>query len=207
MYSAARATKGGYSVISDERLVVRTLDGDHQAFTELVERHQGIVYNICYRILGERFEAEDAVQEAFLRAYRSLHRYDLERPFRTWLLSIASNYCIDRLRRRRLQKLSIEELLPSHPALASGEPSPEDAALKSERHDSMQGMLEQLAPKYRAVVVLYYWYDMSCREIADALHTQEGTVKSRLFRARQQLADQFAAQGGPFHAAAALSGI
>lgn len=194
-------------MISDEKLVVSTLDGDHQAFTELVERHQGIVYNICYRILGERFEAEDAVQEAFLRAYRNLHRYDLKRPFRTWLLSIASNYCIDRLRRRRLQKLSIEELLPSHPALASSEPSPEDATLKSERHDSMQGMLEQLSPKYRAVVVLYYWYDMSCREIADALHTQEGTVKSRLFRARQQLADQFASRGGTFHAAAALGGL
>lgn len=182
-------------MLTDQELVRRTLKGDHQAFSELVERHQGIAYNVCYRMLGERFEAEDAVQEAFLRAYRHLRGYDPERPFKTWLLSIASNHCIDRLRRRRFTKLSIEELLPSHPALASREIGPEEAAVSNERSDTFQEMLEQLSPKYRSVVVLYYWYDMSCKEIADVLETQEGTVKSRLFRARQHLASQMQTRG------------
>ncbi|HOA23809.1 MAG TPA: sigma-70 family RNA polymerase sigma factor [Aggregatilineales bacterium] len=199
-------------MLTDQELVIRTLKGDHQAFAELVERHQGVVYNVCYRMLGDRFEAEDAVQETFLRAYRHLRGYDQERPFKTWLLSIASNHCIDRLRRRRFTKLSIEELLPSHPALASREIGPEEAAVRNERSDSFQGMLEELSPKYRAVVVLHYWYDMSCKEIADVLGTQEGTVKSRLFRARQQLATQAAARAAhldlrvPAHGTLALMG-
>ena len=84
-------------------LVLRAQQGNDEAFTSLVERYQTPVYNLCYRMLGERTEAEDAAQEAFLRAYLNLKRYDPARSFKTWVLSIASNYCIDRLRRRRLQ--------------------------------------------------------------------------------------------------------
>ncbi len=183
------------TVTTDQELVAKSLNGDHQAFTELVERYEHAVYNLGYRILGDGLEAEDAAQETFLRAYRHLQRYDPARSFKTWLLAIASNHCIDRLRRRRLNKLSIEELLPSHPALASKEPGPEESTLRNERHDRLQGLLNELSPKYRAVVVLHYWYDMSCTEIAEMLDTQEGTVKSRLFRARQTLASRLATSG------------
>lgn len=175
----------------DKTLVKRILGGDHLAFTELVETYQQSVFNLAYRMLGDSYEAEDASQEAFLRAYRNLHRYDTERSFKTWLLTITSNHCIDRIRRRRLQKLSLDEMLPSHPALASHDPGPEAVTISNERRDGFQEMLEELSPKYRAVVILHYWYEMSCTEIAEALGTREGTVKSRLFRARRTLADTF----------------
>ncbi len=181
--------------MTDQEFVLQSIEGDHQAFSELVERHQQAVFNLSYRMLGDSYEAEDAAQEVFLRAYRHLRRYDLERPFKTWLLAIASNHCIDRLRKRRFSKLSIDELLPSHPALASREPGPEESVVRHERQDRLQNFLEELSPKYRAVIVLHYWYDMSCNEIAEILNTQEGTVKSRLFRARQTLASQLSTSG------------
>lgn len=171
-------------------LVASVLAGDQEAFGELVELYQRPVYNLTYRMLGEAGEAEDAAQEAFLRAYQHMDRYDNTRPFKTWLLSIASNYCIDRLRKRRLTWLSLEEPLPPHPSLTSAEAEPEDAALSGERHAAIQTMLTELAPEYRAAVVLRYWYDMSYTEIAEMLETTESAIKSRLFRARQSLAEK-----------------
>jgi len=171
-------------------LVAGVLDGDQEAFGELVELYQRPVYNLAYRMLGEAGEAEDAAQEAFLRAYQHMDRYDQTRPLKTWLLSITSNYCIDRLRKRRLTWLSLEEPLPPHPSLTSGEAEPEDAALSGERHEAIQSMLTDLAPEYRAAVVLRYWYDMSYTEIAEMLDTTESAIKSRLFRARQSLAEK-----------------
>ncbi len=177
----------------DRELINRVLKGDHQSFTELVERYESVVYNLAYRMLGDGFEAEDATQEVFLRVYCHLHRYDPERPFKTWVLSIASNHCIDRIRRRRAITLSIESLFPAHPALTSREPNPEEAAARNERSATLQNMLDNLSPAHRIVIVLHYWHGLSCTEIAAMLGTREGTVKSRLFRARQMLANQFMA--------------
>lgn len=182
---------------TDHELVARTLKGEQQAFAELVEAYQTSVFNLTYRMLGNRGEAEDAAQEAFLRAYQHLKRYDPTRPFKTWLLSIASNYCIDRLRKRRLTWLSIDEPLPPHPALNSDEPNPERAAVLNEREQAMQNLLAELAPDYRAAVVLKYWYDMSYVEIAETLDTTESAIKSRLYRARQMLADELRAGKAP----------
>lgn len=170
--------------------VQAAMEGDQDAFAELVYTYQDAVYNLCYRLLSERTEAEDAAQEAFLRAYLNLQRYDPSRSFKTWLLTIASNHCIDRLRRRRMQWLSIEdEMLPGL-SLSSDEPEPEDAAMTKEQKTAIQGLLDQLNPEYRAAVVLRYWYDYSYSEIADILDTTESAIKSRLFRARQILAEK-----------------
>ncbi len=179
--------------MSEEAPIVRewvmgARDGDQVAFSNLVEHYQNAVFNLAYRLLGEAQEAEDAAQEAFLRAYANLSHYDIDRPFKTWLLSITSNHCIDRLRKRRLTWLSLEdEALVPHPALVSAEPGPEEAFLDVERSHQLQGLLAQIPPDYRTVVVLRYWYDMSYAEIADTLDTTESAVKSRLFRARQAL--------------------
>ncbi|HYO88358.1 MAG TPA: sigma-70 family RNA polymerase sigma factor [Candidatus Limnocylindrales bacterium] len=165
------------------------LAGDQDAFAELVYTFQDAVYNLCYRMLSDHVEAEDASQEAFLRAYLNLRRYDPGRPFKTWLLSIASNHSIDRLRKRRMQYVSIDDPLPSL-TLSSNEPEPEDAALIHEQSQRIQSLLDTLAPEYRAAVVLRYWYDYSYLEIADILDTTESAIKSRLFRARQMIAEQ-----------------
>jgi RNA polymerase sigma-70 factor, ECF subfamily len=174
----------------DSLWVQRTLAGDPQAFGELVQRYERDAFNLAYRMLNDRGEAEDAAQEAFLRAYANLDRYDMTRPFKTWLLSITSNHCIDRIRRRRLTWLSLEEPLPPHPALTSDIPGPEEATLMNERNLLVQELLEELSPDYRLAVVLRYWYDLSYSEIAEMLDTTESAVKSRLFRARQTLAER-----------------
>jgi RNA polymerase sigma-70 factor (ECF subfamily) len=180
----------GWNVDYDQELVARVLEGDQQAFAELVETYQRSVYNLAYRMLGNAREAEDAAQEAFLRAYQHLKRYDPTRSFKTWLLSITSNHCIDRLRKRRLTWLSIDEPLPAHPSLVSSEADPEGAAEEGEHQEAVQDLLDGLAPDYRAAVVLRYWYDMSYAEIARTLDTTESAIKSRLFRARQMLAEK-----------------
>ncbi len=170
--------------------VQQTLAGDPQAFGELVLRYERDVFNLTYRMLNNRGEAEDAAQEAFLRAYSNLDRYDQDRSFKTWLLSIASNHCIDRIRRRRLTWLSLEEPLPPHPALTSDLPGPEEATLSNEQSVLVQELLDELSPDYRLAVVLRYWYDYSYAEIAEMLDTTESAIKSRLFRARQALAKE-----------------
>jgi RNA polymerase sigma-70 factor, ECF subfamily len=184
------------SVDSERLWVEQALAGDQQAFGDLVRLHQTAVYNLAYRMLGERGEAEDAAQETFLRAYANLSRYDASRPFRTWLLSIASNHCIDRLRKRRLTWLSLDEPIAPHPALNSSEIEPEDAVISNEREAIIAKMLAELSPDYRAAVVLRYWYDLSYTEIADMLETTESAVKSRLFRARQALAEKMTSAQG-----------
>lgn len=169
--------------------VEAAMEGDQDAFAELVYTYQDAVYNLCYRLLSERTEAEDASQEAFLRAYLNLQRYDPSRSFKTWLLTIASNHCIDRLRRRRLKWLSIEDEILPPLSLTSDEPEPEDVSIMKERREALQSILGKLNPEYRAAVVLRYWYDYSYSEIADILDTTESAIKSRLFRARQILAE------------------
>ncbi len=167
-----------------------TRHGSQDAFAELVYTFQDAVYNLCYRMLGERTEAEDATQEAFLRAYANLHRYDPSRSFRTWLLSIASNHTIDRLRKRRMVMLSLDdEPTAARLALSSDSPLPEQVTLRNERSQAIQTLLDRLTPDYRSAIVLRYWYDFSYVEIAEVTGTTESAVKSRLFRARRMLAD------------------
>jgi RNA polymerase sigma-70 factor (ECF subfamily) len=165
------------------------IDGNQDAFAELVYTFQDAVYNLCYRMLGERGEAEDATQEAFLRAYMNLQRYDQNRSFKTWVLSIASNHCIDRIRKRRMVLMSIDEPLPATLSLASDDPLPERVMEMNERSQQVQDLIDQLPEDYRMAVVLRYWYDYSYAEIAEVMETTESAIKSRLFRARKMLAE------------------
>lgn len=174
--------------------VYAAMEGDQDAFAEIVYSFQDAVYNLCYRMLGNGVEAEDASQEAFIRAFNNLDRYDHDRSFKTWILSIASNHCIDRLRKRRMQFVSIDEPMPATLSLASDDPQPEQAAEAQQRSQRMQELLETLDEDYRIAVVLRYWYDYSYAEIAEAMDTTESAIKSRLFRARQMLAAHITAE-------------
>lgn len=170
--------------------VEAALANDQDAFAELVYLFQDPVYNLCYRMLGDAGEAEDATQEAFLRAFLNLRRYDTKRSFKTWLMSIASNHCIDRWRKRRMQLVSLDdEPTAAALALSSSDPLPEQAALSAEQSDMLQSLLMKLDENYRLPLVLRYWYDYSYAEIAEFMNTTESAIKSRLFRARRSLAD------------------
>lgn len=164
--------------------------GDRSAFMYLVEAYQRPVYNLCYRMLGsDAVEAEDAAQETFLRAYTKLNTYNPTRKFSSWLFSIASHYCIDRLRQRRYQILGWDDLTPPQQGdLYSLEPGPETAALAGEARETLYRLLNTLPPDYKAATILRYWHDMSYDEIAETLQTSVSAIKSRLFRARQMMA-------------------
>jgi RNA polymerase sigma-70 factor (ECF subfamily) len=179
--------------------IARAVQQDQDAFAEIVYSFTDPVYNLCYRMLSDSGEAEDATQDVFLKAFLHLKSYDRERSFKTWLLSIASNHCIDRIRRRRMHTVSIDETLPSGGSLelSSDKPLPEEIMLRREQARLIQGLLNQLQPEYRAAVILRYWYDYSYTEIAEALDTTESAIKSRLFRARQMLAEQYPNQAIP----------
>lgn len=161
--------------------------GDRNAFNRLVQAYQIPVYNLTYRMLGNAQEAEDAAQETFLRAYKRLSTYLPDKKFSNWILSIASHYCIDLLRRRRFQWLSVEDD-PAVAWLSSDEEQPDDAALRRERAEEVRVLLERLEPNYRAPLVLRYWHDLSYKEIAEMLELTEPAVKTRLHRARLQMA-------------------
>ncbi len=164
--------------------------GSKDAFGRLIMAYQTPVFNLAYRMLGNADEAEQAAQEAFIRAWTRLDSYDSSHKFSTWLLTITSNYCIDQLRKRRAQLLSIEGPLPAHPALMSEKSDgPEAAVFENEREEIVQRLLATLPEDYREAVVLRYWYDHSYDEIAEIMETTVSAIKSRLFRARRQLAD------------------
>lgn len=160
--------------------------GDDAAFTSIVETYQRPVYNLCYRMLGDPIDAEDAAQETFWRAYQNLHKYDPARSFPTWLLSIAAHFCIDQQRKRRIPILSVE-LLPEEDA-PDPAPNPEKVVGEMEETSQMRRLLNHLGPQDRAAVVLRYWYDFSEDEIARTLNLTVSAVKSRLHRARKELA-------------------
>ena len=170
--------------------------GDKTAFGRLIEAYQTPVYNLAYRMLNNAGEAEEAAQEAFIRAYTRLHTYNPDHKFSTWMLSITSNYCIDLIRKRRALLLSIDEPLPPHPALMSEKSKgPEAQLMQGEQQEIVQSLLQELTPDYRQAVVLRYWHELSYEEIAQMMDTTVSAIKSRLFRARRQLAETGIAQG------------
>jgi RNA polymerase sigma-70 factor (ECF subfamily) len=172
--------------ISKTEYLNDALRGDPDSFRQLVESYQTAVFNLCYRMLGDTYEAEDAAQETFFRAYKSRHHYDKQRSFSTWLLSIAAHHCIDQLRRRKMNMVSIENL--PYQDLRDPNPNPETTLSNTEKQRQVRKLLSSLNPADRAAVVMYYWYDFSYDEIADSLRLTLSAVKSRLHRARKEMA-------------------
>jgi RNA polymerase sigma-70 factor (ECF subfamily) len=173
--------------MSDAELVELILKGDQEVFSTLVERYKDAVQNLAYRMLGNATEAEDITQETFVRAYTQLATYKSVHKFSTWLLSIASHLAIDQLRRRRFLALPLEDV-PFLEWIVDVGISPEQSALQGEQQDEIQSYLQRLPGKYRAVIILRYWYDFSYDEIATALKLTPPLVKARLHRARELLA-------------------
>jgi RNA polymerase sigma factor (sigma-70 family) len=189
----AHSTSRGYAreaiveAMSDAALVELVLADDQDAFTVLVERYKDAVQNLAYRMLSNAAEAEDVTQETFVRAYTQLATYKPAHKFSTWLLSIASHLAIDQLRRRRFLALPLEDV-PFLDWIVDVGTSPEQSALEGEQQDEVQTYLQRLPGKYRAVIVLRYWYDFSYEEIARTLDLTPALVKARLHRARELLA-------------------
>jgi RNA polymerase sigma-70 factor (ECF subfamily) len=176
------------SALSDRDLVLRVRRGEVDAFGDLVQLYQQSVFNVCYRLVGERREAEDMTQEAFIRAYERLNTFDADRPFGPWVRRVAANVCLNRLERKSLVRVPLddeydfpEEKLPANP---------EAVLEKHERAGIIRNALLALPPHYRAVIELRHFQDLEYEEIATALNLPMNTVKSHLFRARKILAER-----------------
>lgn len=174
---------------SDEQLVEESRKGSRETFSELVRRHQGAVYSICYRTVGDPLEAEDLAQETFLRLYRALGKFRRGARLRPWLHKIAVNVCLDALRKRKDPTLSLDELSEGGrvPPTPHGETLPEEALLARDLQARVQQALLQLPGDYRMVLVLRYLEELSYQEIADALGVPVSTVETRVFRAKKML--------------------
>ena len=178
--------------MQDELLIRRAQRGDADAFEQLLLEHQKNVYNLCYRMAGNPDDAMDLSQETFLRAWRCLDQYQFASAFSTWLYRLCSNICIDFLRRRRRQQtvpLTFEDADGEEQtyAVPDVQPLPEEQVELKLTRETLAAAMAQLLPEHRAVLQLRVVNEMSYEQIADVLHIQIGTVKSRLSRARNQL--------------------
>jgi RNA polymerase sigma-70 factor (ECF subfamily) len=164
---------------SDAPLVARCLTGDRQALATLVERYQRPIYNLAYRLLGDRDAAEDVAQAAFLKAMENLERFDPRFKFFSWLYRIAMNEALDQLaRRNRLSVLEDEHEADTDPV--------RDAEV-DQHGAAVQGALATLSADHRAVIVLRHFSELSYEDISTVLEVPEKTVRSRLFEARERL--------------------
>lgn len=187
---------------TDLELVEVCRDGDTSAFDELVRRHKDPLYNVVYRFLGNREDALDVCQEAFVRAYRSLDGFKANAKVYTWLYSIAANLSRNRLRDKgrkgRDKGVSLEAIEEAAPGVASRTAppySPRAAASGREMEELLQECLSELPDHYRMAFVLRTFEDLSYDEIAEAMGCPPGTVKSRLNQARKMLRERLTELG------------
>lgn len=182
---------------SESELVRRAQSGDSSSFDRLVEAHYATVYSTAYRMLGDSSSASDATQTAFLRAFEALDSFRGASAFGTWLYRIVMNVCLDELRKRRNQPVSLvaeEEEEDSLEERDIPDEAEEPAGLveQRERQAIVQAAIGQLPEDYRAIIVLYDIRGLSYQEISEVLEVPLGTVKSRLNRARHALRELMA---------------
>src|SRR5436190_18432537 len=180
--------------LEEADLVDRAKRGDVGAYEELVRRHQRLAARTAYVITGQAADAQDAVQEAFVKAYRSLGRFREGAAFRPWLLRIVANEAISRRRAGRRQTTLAVRAAEGR-LQGDAVPSPEGATLEQERHREVVTAVGMLRPEDRLVIAYGYWFELSEAEMAEALGCPRGTVKSRLSRALARLREHLVAAG------------
>lgn len=172
--------------------IARALGGNQKAYAELTKRHQKAIYHIIYKIVRNEETADDLTQETFMKAFASLATYRSEYRFSTWLYKIAANCSIDFLRKRRIDALSLDRPIETQDGTVEIEVPdysyhPEKDLERKQQRISIQEAIDSLPPKYREVIVCRHKEDKSYDEIADLLGVPVGTVKARIFRARELL--------------------
>jgi len=179
-------------------LVRRCISGDAAAWEEIVQRYHRRIYNICYRFAGSSNDADDLTQEVFIKMYRTLNSYDVDRgAFMTWVTTVTRNLLVDHFRKTRQERMtdSLDTTSSDHEdAMALSEripdrsPAPDSRVQTREAKEAVHQALQKLSPELRESVILRDLQDMDYREIATVLKVPEGTVKSRINRGRAELA-------------------
>lgn len=178
-----------------KKRISQVLTGDQNAFGEIVELYKDKVFQICFRMLGNRHEAEDIAQEAFVRAFINIHSFNIQMKFSTWLYRITTNLCIDRLRKKKPDyhldaEVAGTEGLTMYSQIAADMMLPEKELEVLELQEYIQAALLKLPEKYRSVIVLKYIEELSLKEISEILDLPVGTVKTRIHRGREALRKQ-----------------
>ncbi|HNT40972.1 MAG TPA: sigma-70 family RNA polymerase sigma factor [Tenuifilaceae bacterium] len=181
----------------DYELVNRALEGDQKSYAELMERYRDAIYFMLLKMVNNKSDAEDLTLEAFGKAFKKIHQYTPNYAFSTWLFKIATNNCIDFIRKRKANIVSIDQNIDDQEGqyisptsmLSSGNPDPEEKLIKEQNIQLIQDIVSKLKPRYRKLVELRYFKEYSYEEIADELNLPLGTVKAQLFRARELLSN------------------
>ncbi len=179
-------------------LVRRCISGDAAAWEEIVQRYNRRIYNICYRFAGSADDAQDLTQEVFIKMYRTLNSYDVDRgAFMTWVTTVTRNLLVDHFRKTKQDRLTDsldttssdhEDAMPLGEQIPDRGPAPDSNVRSREARDVVHQALQKLSPELREAVILRDLQDMDYKEIATVLKVPEGTVKSRINRGRAELA-------------------
>ncbi|MFZ5517162.1 MAG: sigma-70 family RNA polymerase sigma factor [Candidatus Zhuqueibacterota bacterium] len=181
--------------LADIELINRALKGDQQAYKQILLRYRNPLYNLLYRMVHNKMETEDLVQEAFIKAFASLASFNDEYAFSTWLYKIAINNCIDHFRKRKLKTFSLDKPISSkdgeiHREFPDAGNRPDKTLLTKEKDKLIEDAIQSLPEKYRISIILRHNEDKSYEEISQILNIPLGTVKARIFRAREMLKRQ-----------------
>ncbi len=174
-------------------LINQALEGDQKAYAEIVNQYQEKIYNFVFRMVKDRPLAEDITQETFIKAFRALSSFNSEYAFSTWLFKIAANNCIDHFRKKKLKTFSLDtpisvkegDIQRDYPDTTNV--GPEDGMISQEKRFQIKDAIDSLPRKYRDAILLRHTQDKSYEEIAEELDIPLGTVKVRIFRAREML--------------------
>jgi RNA polymerase sigma factor (sigma-70 family) len=177
----------------DFKLVQLAVKGDQKSYAELMSRYKDSIYFMLLKMVNNRDDADDLTIEAFGKAFKNLHQYTPDFAFSTWLFKIATNNCIDFIRRKRKFTFSIDKNMENDSGqemqfeIKSPMPDPEEKMIRKQKAILMRDVVEKLKPRYKRLVELRYFQERSYEEIADELKLPLGTVKAQLFRAREFL--------------------
>ncbi len=184
--------------LTDGELIITAVNGGSDGFEELVRRYQRPITGYVFRMLGDYESSLDVTQEVFIKVYNSLHKYSAEYKFSTWLYRIAHNAAIDHMRRNSVHTQSLEAENADGTfqiQIESGRPSPEQDHERTEWRAEIDSVVKCLPPPYRDLILLRHSRDLSYDEISEVTGLPLGTVKNRLFRAREMMREMFIERG------------
>ena len=173
--------------LTDDELIDQVRAGNFQSFEELIDRYRNQVFNFVFRILGSRDEAEDILQDTFMKIYQHLPRYKKQAKFSSYMFTIAHNLSMNRVNYRKRSQMKLDTLAQSDDDMSITERTPDAQLRENEIGTVVHRAIEKLPPKYKAALVLSEFEGFSYKQISDVLSCSVGTVKSRIFRARDLL--------------------
>jgi RNA polymerase sigma-70 factor (ECF subfamily) len=184
---------------ADLKLIRRCKRGEEAAFQEVLTRYRAAIYNLCWRMVRNDEDARDLAQEVFIKVFTLLDRFDEQYAFSSWLFRIATNHCIDHLRRQRLRFLSVErdggsEDEEAELQIPASGPEPDVVLQRRQALEKLEEVIAELPPHYRIITLLRHDEQLSYEEIAETLQLPLGTVKARIHRARNMIQQLLAAR-------------